>query len=719
MGVGERAALYVRVSTEEQAKSGYSVPEQKRTLLECAEREGYRVVEVIVDDGYSGASLDRPGLRRVLELAEAGAVDVVVAVKRDRFFRRQLYRLSLDEDLKDMNVRLVALNDTGNKIGDSVLDSYAEWERDVIAERMVDGKNGKARSGQIVGQPVPPYGYRYVKEEDRTGRRRTVGMEVDPEQMPVVSRVFREAADGEPVRSIVSGLTRDGIKTQTGKPWSRAQVRKTVKRDLYRPHTVAELRALGVADVVLYGDGSKERPGLDPERSYGVSWHNEIAVPVEDAGVPRQLVEDARERLGRNRVPSKIAGRMWELGGGIMRCSVCGRAMQCHVSNRKGREPDSYYRCPKRHESGDCGNAKSFRADRVEPGVWDAVREAMGDGELLRDAKEKYLENERKRLRPPANAQALADRLEEIVAERKGTLRQNARGLIEDGECDGIVKALDTERTEIEESLSRASGATEALRQSERAISDLYDEIIERGGAKTVAHTPPHERTAHYRKIGLSVLAYPDGSLVMRWFGDQPLDVRNPHRDRQSWRRPEEARPPHGRAHPRDAGDMDEGQSRVPRRVRGLRPGVRVAEARPETMPAHIRRGRRGGLRPDRRIRRRMARQRPPARQARAHDPQTRREGRKKGSRHRLRGEGGEHRRIRRTRRRARTSLTRNDARERDDTKTPRVRGGGRSRFMRVRSASYSPPVPIPASRARMTAPARSETRSFAKMFET
>ena len=151
--MSERVCLYVRVSTDEQAKSGYSIADQKRELLRHAESEGYEVVETIVDDGYSGASRERPGLERVLELAEVGAIGLAVATKRDRWFRSRLYRLMLDEDLAELGVRLVALNDVGNRIGDGVQDDFAEWEREVITERTRAGRFARARTGRLlVGQ---------------------------------------------------------------------------------------------------------------------------------------------------------------------------------------------------------------------------------------------------------------------------------------------------------------------------------------------------------------------------------------------------------------------------------------------------------------------------------------------------------------------------------------------------------------------------------------
>jgi hypothetical protein len=88
-----RVACYLRVSTDEQGRSGYSIPDQRCMLTEYAERQGWQIVETIVDDGHSGGDASRPGLRRVMELATKEAIDVVLATKRDRFFRVRLYRL--------------------------------------------------------------------------------------------------------------------------------------------------------------------------------------------------------------------------------------------------------------------------------------------------------------------------------------------------------------------------------------------------------------------------------------------------------------------------------------------------------------------------------------------------------------------------------------------------------------------------------------------------
>ena len=87
----KRAILYARVSTDEQARSGFSLAQQLEALRAYASREGYEVLEEVSDPGQSGASLERPGMDRVRDLVVAGGISVVLAQDRDRFSREPAY----------------------------------------------------------------------------------------------------------------------------------------------------------------------------------------------------------------------------------------------------------------------------------------------------------------------------------------------------------------------------------------------------------------------------------------------------------------------------------------------------------------------------------------------------------------------------------------------------------------------------------------------------
>src|SRR5215208_4894586 len=110
----QRAILYARVSTEEQAKSGYSLAQQMEALRQYAAREGYEVLEEVTDPGQSGASLARPGMDRVRDLIAAGGVSVVLAHDRDRFAREPAYTYLLRREFEEHGCELRSLNDRGD-----------------------------------------------------------------------------------------------------------------------------------------------------------------------------------------------------------------------------------------------------------------------------------------------------------------------------------------------------------------------------------------------------------------------------------------------------------------------------------------------------------------------------------------------------------------------------------------------------------------------------
>ena len=121
------AILYARVSTQEQADKGYSLAQQIEALRAYAAREGYEVLEEVTDGGYSGASLERPGMDRVRDLVAAGGVSVVFAQDRDRFAREPAYLYLLKQEFGEHGTIIRALNDRGDgspegELTDGILD---------------------------------------------------------------------------------------------------------------------------------------------------------------------------------------------------------------------------------------------------------------------------------------------------------------------------------------------------------------------------------------------------------------------------------------------------------------------------------------------------------------------------------------------------------------------------------------------------------------------
>src|SRR5215216_5844812 len=246
----KRAILYARVSTDEQARSGYSLAQQLEALREHATREGYEVLEEVSDPGQSGASLERPGMDRVRELVAAGGVSVVLAQDRDRLAREPAYLYLLREEFAEHGTKLQAFNDRGDdspegEFFDGVLDQLAKLERAKLTERSRRGKLQKVRQGKILAAGARPrYGFCYNARRD--------GYEVYEETMPVVRRIFRRiGVEGASIYSVRNALEREGVPAPSGgRRWSRATIRNIVMDDCYRPYTLGELEVLLAPDVV-------------------------------------------------------------------------------------------------------------------------------------------------------------------------------------------------------------------------------------------------------------------------------------------------------------------------------------------------------------------------------------------------------------------------------------------------------------------------------------
>ena len=162
-----QVALYARVSSEQQA-SAHTVESQIAALVERIAADGCVVLPQLqfVDEGYSGATLVRPALEQLRDLAAAGELDRLYVHSPDRLARKYAYQVLLVDELQHAGVEIVFLNHSlGNSPEDDLLlqvqGMVAEYERAKILERSRRGKRHAAQRGSINPLSGAPYGYRY------------------------------------------------------------------------------------------------------------------------------------------------------------------------------------------------------------------------------------------------------------------------------------------------------------------------------------------------------------------------------------------------------------------------------------------------------------------------------------------------------------------------------------------------------------------------------
>ena len=156
-----KAVAYVRVSTAEQAREGWSLTVQRKRVRAYCDARGWRLAKVYADEGVSSATR-RPAFEQMVAAVLTDGVDAIVAMKLDRLGRSAAGLLSLYERLERKGVRIVTIEDgidtsTANgRLMRTILAALAEWERDVIRDRTRTGVRAAMDDGRRVGQP--PFG---------------------------------------------------------------------------------------------------------------------------------------------------------------------------------------------------------------------------------------------------------------------------------------------------------------------------------------------------------------------------------------------------------------------------------------------------------------------------------------------------------------------------------------------------------------------------------
>jgi site-specific DNA recombinase len=211
-GYGQRyVAIYVRVSTEDQVKEGVSLAAQvERLQAYCAAMRPGEEIRLVVDEGVSAKSLDRPALRSLLADAKRGLVHTVVTLKLDRLTRSVRDLSDLLDLFEKHGVALCSLTeslDTSTASGRLMLNllaSVSQWEREAIAERTSFALAHKRRNGYVYGST--PYGYR--RENNR--------LVSDDDQQAMLARIRAMRADGQSIRKVCTWLNKNHVKTPRG-----------------------------------------------------------------------------------------------------------------------------------------------------------------------------------------------------------------------------------------------------------------------------------------------------------------------------------------------------------------------------------------------------------------------------------------------------------------------------------------------------------------------
>ncbi|KQL45529.1 DNA recombinase [Brevibacillus choshinensis] len=338
-----RTAVYIRVSTEEQAREGFSIAAQREKLLSYVHSQDWTLTNLYVDEGASAKDTNRPELTRLLADIQSGGIDVVLVYRLDRLTRSVLDLYQLLQRFERYGVRFKSCTevyDTTTAMGRlfiTLVAALAQWERENLAERVKLGMEQMVKERKRPGGP-PPYGYELIDGN----------LTVHPTEASVVQAMFGQYARGDSPRKIADYANRLGARGKNGAKWSASAVLRLLKNPVY----------YGALRWNFADSGQRQNPP-------GVWLLEESTHPAiidEDSFL---MVQDMIEQRS-SRHPRVLSSAL--LFSGLLYCSRCGSLMRGKTTNTQNANDTSYthtyYSCPGKR-SGTC-DAPTIREDRLE-----------------------------------------------------------------------------------------------------------------------------------------------------------------------------------------------------------------------------------------------------------------------------------------------------------------------------------------------------------------
>jgi site-specific DNA recombinase len=479
-----QVAIYARVSSEQQV-TAHTIESQLSILGEKVTADGGTLQPDLqfVDEGYSGATLMRPALERLRDLAAAGSIDRLYIHSPDRLARKYAYQVLLLDELQRSGVEIVFLN---RALGDSPEDDLllqvqgmvAEYERAKILERSRRGKRHAAQIGSINPLSGAPYGYHYVDTQEGKGQAR---YEVHSEQAQVVRQIFdwigRERVS---IGEVCRRLQQATIYSPKGKPvWDRSTVWGLLNNPAYKGTAAFGKTAIGQKRPRLR-PGRKQSP--QPRKDYSSYDQNPqqwILIPV-PALIDEALFEAVQQQLQENRQRARQSQRGAKyLLQGLLVCKQCGYAYYGKpVSNKsaKGKVRNyAYYRCigTDAYRFGGeriCANLQ-VRTDLLEIAVWQQVQALLENPQRLEQEYDR-------RAQDPEQGQKLTSLENQLTKLRRGMGRlidSYAEGLIDKSEFEPRITQMRTRIATVETQITQATAEMTRQQELRLIISRLED----------------------------------------------------------------------------------------------------------------------------------------------------------------------------------------------------------------------------------------------------
>jgi site-specific DNA recombinase len=360
-----RTAVYARVSTMRQAQAQTIEQQLDRLRTEVAGR-GWELADrhVYRDDGYSGASLSRPGLDRLRDHAGLADLDIVLVTAPDRLARNYVHQVLLIEELAGHGCQVEFLDrpmsdDPHDQLLLQIRGAVAEYERTLITERMRRGRHARLRAGTLLPWTRPPFGYRLDPDRPRDA----AAVRIEPGEAVVVAQLFDWYLEpAATLYQLTARLARLGVATPTGKPrWTVASVRGILRNPAYAGRALTNRTRPAPArrrKSALLPAG----PGITHAQRPEEEW---IEVPVPPI-VTEEAFAQVQAKLGANQQSAARNTRHEYLLRALVSCGACRLA----CTGRQSAAGYRYYLCRGRTDSLRAAQGRRCTARYIPPSSW-------------------------------------------------------------------------------------------------------------------------------------------------------------------------------------------------------------------------------------------------------------------------------------------------------------------------------------------------------------
>ena len=491
-------ALYARVSSDQQTDA-HTIASQLAALHARVATDGYVLPEELqfIDEGYSGATLVRPGLERLRDVSAAGGLERLYVHSPDRLARKYAYQVLLMDEFHRAGVEVVFLNrHLGQSPEDELLlqvqGMVAEYERAKILERSRRGKRHAAHAGVVSVLGGAPYGYHYISKSLGGGVAR---FDLVPHEAEVVRHVFTWVGQERvSIGEVCRRLQRAGEPRRDGQTtWDRSVVWGMLKNPAYKGMAGFGKTRVGALKRPLRAQRGRTLQSRQPHASEEVPREEWIFVPV-PAIIEGELYDLVQEQLTENRRRARQGHRgVRYLLQGLLVCKVCGYAYYGKAispSSRKGHpRAYAYYRClgTDAYRFGGhriCPNTQ-VRTDLVEVVVWEEVCRLLEHPQRL-EAEYRQRQHAPRRgsqWETPESLRAQSSKLRQGIAR---LIDSYAEGVLGKEEFEPRIVRMKQRVTIVEDRLQQLADDATQQRDLRLIISQLEDFVAKvHGGLAT------------------------------------------------------------------------------------------------------------------------------------------------------------------------------------------------------------------------------------------